>query len=121
MRPTRAIVLVDHGSRQPEANAVLAELATLVQARAPDRIVHHAHMELAHPSLAEAIDRCVRDGATEIVVHPYFLAPGRHASEDIPRLAREAAAEHAQVTVRVSPPLGLHEKLAEVVLERVDG
>ncbi|UCE85727.1 MAG: sirohydrochlorin cobaltochelatase [Deltaproteobacteria bacterium] len=115
----RAIVLVDHGSRQPEANAVLAELAAMVQALAPDRLVYHAHMELAGPSLAEAVERSVREGATEIVVHPYFLTPGRHASEDIPRLAREAAARHAHVNVRVSAPLGLHPKLAEVVLERI--
>lgn len=121
MRPTRAIVLVDHGSRQPEANALLAQLAALLKARVPDRIVHYAHLELAPPSIADAIERCAAEGATEIVVHPYFLAPGRHATEDIPRLAREAARRHPDVAVRVSPPLGLHEKLADVVLERVDG
>ncbi len=121
MGRTRAILLVDHGSRHAAANAQLTELAAMVQARAPDRIVRHAHLELAEPSIADAIERCVAEGAREIVVHPYFLAPGRHASRDIPRLAREAAERHMGVTVRVSPPLGLHEKLVEVVLERVDG
>lgn len=114
----RAIVLVDHGSREPEANAVLEEVAAKVRERAPDHLVRIAHMELAAPSLAEAIAGCVADGAREIVVHPYFLAPGRHASEDIPRLAREAAAQHPDVSVRVSPPLGAHPLLAEIVLDR---
>ena len=89
--------------------------------RADGRIVHHAHMELAPPTLAEAIARCVEEGATEIAVHPYFLAPGRHSREDVPRLVREAARAHPGVTIRVTPPLGLHAKLAEVVLERVEG
>ena len=118
---TRAIVLVDHGSRSAQANAQLEAVAALVRERAAGRIVRVGHMELAHPSIAEAIDACVAEGATEITVHPYLLAPGRHATQDIPRLAREAAERHEGVSIRVSPPLGVHPKLAEVVLERIDG
>jgi sirohydrochlorin ferrochelatase len=117
MKP--AIVLVDHGSRRAEANAVLDAVAEQVRAAEPGRIVHVAHMELAAPTLAEAVDACVADGARAIVVHPYFLAPGHHSTRDIPRLAAQAAARHDGVDVRVSAPLGVHAKLAEVVLERV--
>jgi len=116
MKP--AIVLVDHGSRRDEANRTLEEVAALVRAAAPDRVVRAAHMELAAPSVAEAVDACVAEGAREVVVVPYFLAPGRHSTRDIPRLAREAAARHPGVAVRVAEPLGTHPKLAELVLER---
>ena len=44
-----------------------------------------AHLEIAPPGIGEGIDACVAAGATEIVVHPYFLSPGRHTSHDIPR------------------------------------
>jgi sirohydrochlorin ferrochelatase len=115
-----AILLVDHGSRREEANAVLGEIARQVERRAPDRIVRIAHMDLARPTVAEGIDACVAAGAREIVVHPYFLAPGDHSTRDIPRLAREAAVRHPGLVVRVSEPLGVHEKLAEVVLSRVE-
>lgn len=119
--PTRrAIVLVDHGSRAPAANALLDRVAAALRERAPDRIVHAAHMELAEPTVAQAVARCVADGADQIVVHPYFLAPGRHSTEDIPRLAREAAAAHPHVRVTVSEPLGLHPGLIEAVLARVE-
>jgi len=116
MKP--AIVLVDHGSRRAEANRTLEEMAALVRAAAPGRVVRAAHMELAAPSVAEAVDACVAEGAREVVVVPYFLAPGRHSTCDIPRLAREAAARHPGVAVRVAEPLGAHPKLAELVLER---
>jgi len=53
------------------------------------------------------------------VVHPYFLAPGNHSAVDVPVLARRAAERHPGVTVRVTPPLGLHEKIVDVVLERL--
>jgi len=116
--PEPAIVLVDHGSRRPEANESLEGVAALVRAAAPGRAVRCAHMELAPPGLADAIDACVADGAREIVVVPYFLAPGSHSTRDIPALAREVAARHADVRVRVAEPLGVHPRLAEVVLDR---
>ncbi len=115
-----ALVLVDHGSRRLEANGVVEQIATLVRAARPEILVHAAHMELAEPSLPDAIAACVAEGAEEVVVQPYFLAPGRHSSEDIPRLTREAAARHPAVRFRVADPLGVHAKLAEVVLERAD-
>jgi len=116
----RAIVLVDHGSRVAEANRALEAVAALLRRRVPERVVEIAHMELAPPTLAEAIARCVAAGATEIVVHPYFLAPGAHATHDVPAQAAAAARRHAGVTVRVSAPLGAHEGIVDVILARVE-
>ena len=115
----RAIVIVDHGSRRREANALVEEIAASLGARIPDHIVRHAHMELEPPSLADSVAECVAEGAREIAVHPYFLGPGNHTSDDIPRLAREAAATHPGVSVMVTPPIGPHPLLEEIVLERV--
>ena len=114
-----AILLVDHGSRRPEANEQLEEIARLLRARQPGRIVHVAHMEIAPPSIAEGIAACVDDGAREVVVHPYLLAPGRHSTEDIPAQCAAAVRDLPGVEVRVSPPLGVHEKLIDVILERL--
>jgi sirohydrochlorin ferrochelatase len=77
-------------------------------------------MELAAPSLADAVATCIAEGAREIVVVPWFLAPGQHSTRDIPRLADEAAAPHPSVRVRVASPLGAHAKLAELALLRAD-
>lgn len=116
---SRAILLVDHGSRRPEANAQLEALAERVRARAPERRVHVAHMDVVPPSIAEGIDACVSDGARDIVVHPYFLGPGEHTRSDIPRLVEQAAARHPGVRVRVSEPLGLDDRLVELILDRI--
>ncbi len=115
----RAILLVDHGSRAPAANRVVAELARKLKRRLPGSIVHFAHLELAPPTIAEAIDACVADGAREIVVHPYFLAPGMHSRRDVPALARAAASKHRGVRVRITAPLGGHDLIVEIVLDRV--
>ena len=115
-----ALVLVDHGSRAEEANQLIGAVAEAVRERMPGRTVLGAHMELAEPSLDAAIDNCVASGARRIVVHPYFLAPGRHSRDDIPRMVEEAARRHPGVSIRVSPPLGLHPGLIDAVLDRVE-
>jgi sirohydrochlorin ferrochelatase len=114
-----AVVLVDHGSREAEANALLEGLAARLRERLPGRTVQAAHMEISAPTIAEAVDACVAAGAREIVVVPFFLSPGRHVREDVPRLAAEAAARHRGVSVRIAGPVGLHPAMLEILLERV--
>jgi len=117
---TRAILLVDHGSRREEANALLEQVVEELQKRVPDRRVRAAHLDLAHPTIAEGIDACVADGADEIIVHPYFLGPGNHTIRDIPERVAAAAARHTGLRVRITEPLGLHGKLLDVILERIE-
>ncbi len=115
----RAILLVDHGSHRAEANTLLEEVADQVRKRTPESIVETAHLEIAKPDILEGIDACVAKGASLIVVHPYFLGPGRHTSEDIPAQVARAGERHENVQIRISEPLGDHAALIDVILERV--
>lgn len=115
----KAILLVDHGSVREEANEMLSHMREVVRRLAGDGvIVEIAHMELAEPTIEQGMDACVRAGATEVVVFPYMLSPGKHSTRDIPRLAEAAAARFPGLRCTVTPAFGVHEKLAEVVLER---
>jgi sirohydrochlorin ferrochelatase len=115
----KGILIVDHGSVKSEANEMLRSMADLLQTMAgPDVVVRYAHMELAEPDIATGFSGCVEAGATDITVFPYMLSPGRHSTTDIPNLVGKAAQKFPQVTFSVTPAFGLHEKLAEVVLER---
>ena len=120
--PTEAIglVVVDHGSRREESNEMLLEMVKMVRAAVDYPIVEAAHMELAEPSIATAFNRCVEQGAQCVVISPYFLLPGRHWNQDIPKLAAEAARQHPSVRYLVSAPLGLHPLMAQVVGSRVE-
>jgi len=115
----RAILLIDHGSRRAEANTLLEDVADQVRRRAPESIVEVAHMEIAEPDIGEGIETCVEKGATHIIVHPFFLGPGRHTSEDIPAQVERAGQRHPHVRIRISEPLGNHAALIDVILDRV--
>jgi sirohydrochlorin ferrochelatase len=113
-----ALLLVDHGSRFQAANDMLADVAAMVRELTGLEKVYICHMELAEPTIAEGFAACVKDGATSVVVHPYFLGPGRHSTTDIPRMVAEAAQAFPGVEYCVTEPLGVHPKIGEVILER---
>ncbi len=115
---SKALLIVDHGSVKEEANRMLEDVAELVRRKRPDLIVHIAHMELAEPTIEQGVSACVEDGATEVIVHPYMLSPGRHATTDIPSMAQDAVQGFPNLKFSVTGPLGLHDKIGEVVLER---
>ena len=113
------VIIVDHGSRREESNQLLLKIVDEFRHRISYPIVEPAHMELAEPSIAAAYDACARQGATRIIVHPFFLLPGRHWDSDIPRLAAEAAAKHPRTSFLVSNPLGSHPLMLKIIAERI--
>jgi sirohydrochlorin ferrochelatase len=117
---SRALILVDHGSARAEAHAHAEWLAAQVRARRPGLAVYVAHLGHAEPSIAQAIERSVAEGARELVVHPLLLVRGRHVGEDLPGQVRAAAARHAGVSVRVTEPLGGQPGLADLILAALD-
>lgn len=115
------IILVDHGSRLPECNSLLVEVAKALAQRFPDRfpIVEPAHMDIAEPSISAAYDRCVKRGAIHLLICPYFLGPGKHWTRDIPRLAAAAQAHHSGTTYQITATLGLDDLILELLAKRI--
>ena len=117
----RAFLLIDHGSRRAEANSLVEEIAARVKQRLGNgAIVESAHMEIAEPTVTQGFARCVEQGATLVVAHPFMLAPGRHVREDLPRLVAEAASAHEGVRFRLAEPLGNHGGIVDAVLARCE-
>lgn len=118
-RDKTGVILVDHGSKVAESNLLLETIAAAYRQHAEWSIVEPAHMELAEPSIDTAFGKCVDQGAEVVVVMPYFLGPGRHSGQDIPRLAGAAAAAHQGIGYLVTAPLGMHDLLLKVVDQRI--
>lgn len=115
-----AVIIVDHGSRRAEANDMLLSLAAMYKSHSKAPIVEAAHMEMAVPSIADAYNRCVEQGAKHIICHPFFLAPGRHVQEDIPLLMKEASIQHPHVTYTITEPLGVQSGVIELISQAIE-
>lgn len=115
------VIVVDHGSKREKANAQLIELVAELKIRSNRPIIEPAHMELAAPSIQDAYAACVEQGAKKIIIHPYFLSSGRHATEDIPALVEEAASQFSDVQFVLTKPLGASPMIPDLIVESLEG
>ena len=115
------IIIVDHGSRRDESNTLLEQLSVLFARRFQEKydIVEPAHMEIAEPSIGSAYDRCVARGATRVVCCPFFLGPGKHWTQDIPRLVATAALCHPGTTYHITPYIGIDDLILDLLDKRI--
>ncbi len=114
-----AILLMAHGSRIPEANDTVHEIAKMVKDLGGFDIVEVSFRESHPPNIQEGIDACVARGADRILLVPYFLYLGAHVLEDLPRELEEARLRHPGVKMAMGRHLGVHRRLAELVVDRI--
>jgi sirohydrochlorin ferrochelatase len=113
-----ALLLIAHGSRNQEANDDLHHIAGELRARGHG-IVEASFLELSPPSIAEAGETCVRQGAEQVVLVPYFLSPGVHVRRDLTEARDQLSERFPTVRFVLAEPLGRHPLMLEVVAERV--
>ncbi|RAP37271.1 cobalamin biosynthesis protein CbiX [Candidatus Marinamargulisbacteria bacterium SCGC AAA071-K20] len=114
----KALIIIDHGSTRQESNNLLHQIKSLLQKKRPQLLVEVAHMELASPSISDAVKQCIKNGATRLVFHPYMLGPGRHVNKDIPELVKNEMRHYPTVSFEITPPLGLDDLLVSLILKR---
>lgn len=114
----KALLLIAHGSRRPEANADLAFVAEHIAARGRYPVVQVSYLELAEPSIPDGGALCVARGATEVILLPYFLSAGVHVHEDMTAARDGLARRFPHVAFRLAEPLGRHPLLLDVVEQR---
>ena len=107
-------VLIAHGSRRAESSKEHAALCAAVSAAAGTD-VRPAYLELAEPSILDAVAGAAADGATTVRLLPYFLHPGNHVREDLPRLAETARVAHPGIDVDLRTHVGADPRLVELL------
>ncbi|MDA7417592.1 CbiX/SirB N-terminal domain-containing protein [Xenophilus arseniciresistens] len=113
---THAIVLLAHGSRDPQWREPVEAVARRIRELAPERPVRCAYLELATPDLQTAAAELVADeGARTLQVLPLFLGMGHHVREDLPRRVAQLQARFPDVPVRLRPAVGQHAWLLETL------
>ena len=114
-----SVVLIGHGSLHSDSGASMIRLAARLRERGVAPIAEAGFLNFSRPTIAEAVAKCVGAGATSVTVQPYFLINGVYVQEDLPGDLKQVAAQFPELTIRVAPCLGFHEKLAAIALERL--
>lgn len=112
------LLIIAHGSRREASNDEIRRLAARVRDLCAPGLdqVEVAFLELAKPSLPEGLNHCVAQGASEIIVLPYFLAAGTHVARDIPEAIDAFKLAHPGIRVHLTPHLGASHVLPQAIL-----
>jgi sirohydrochlorin ferrochelatase len=115
-----AVLIVGHGSRLKGFKKAIEKVASSLRRDGLFFLVQCAYLEVTPPSIPDAIDACVRKGAREVRILPYFLLMGNHVKTDIPEIALKAGRKYrGKAKITLCPYLGFHEKIVAVVKERL--
>lgn len=118
MSTRTALLLIAHGSRRAEANAELDAVAGRMRERGRYPIVQVSYLELADPTIEAGGAACVARGATDVILLPYFLSPGRHVVEDLAAARATLSERFAHVRFTLAAPLGNHPLILDVIEQR---
>lgn len=115
----QAVLYICHGSRVKEA-AKEAKLFIEQCMKVVDAPLQEiCFLELEVPSIAEGFVRCIEKGATKIAVVPVLLLAAGHAKQDIPNELYKLQHKYKDVAVSYGRPLGVHEYIPSILLERI--
>ena len=79
-----AVIILGHGSRGNGNDAAIKRVVEAIKMSRSREIVEYAFLQYVQPTPDEALDRCIKQGAKEIVIVPFFMQAGAHVTKDIP-------------------------------------
>lgn len=99
------VLLVGHGTRHEEGRQEFRQTAELLRQLWPNRLIADCFLELAEPTIPEALGTLAQAGHRQATVAPLLLFSAGHAKEDIPDEVAEATAACGIEQTRQSLPL----------------
>ena len=75
-------------------------------------------MELAEPTIDAGGALCIDAGASDVILLPFFLSPGKHVVEDLAAARDRLARRFPIVRFVLAEPLGRHPLLLDVLEEQ---
>lgn len=114
----KAVIILAHGSRAPEADGALYEIVDLVREKSGFEIVKPAYMDHSRPDMETAVKELIDLGIKNIIVMPLFLFSGIHVRKDIPGMIQELQDKY-DVEITYARNLGPDRRIADIVVDRI--
>ncbi len=117
--PAPALVLLGYGSHDPRVAQVSDQIrAALLEIR-PTLRVEVAYLDHASPSAPQVVARLARRGVSEVVLVPLLLSDAFHSQVEVPAAVAAIRAQHPDVRVLASRPIGPEASLLAVIDRRL--
>jgi len=114
----KALLLIAHGSRRKQSNEEVVMLAERLRNSCSEQypIIHAGFLEFAEPLIPDGIKKCIDDGASSIIVLPYFLNSGHHVIEDIPNIVNDTKARYPDIEIKIATHLGASPLMGDLLI-----
>lgn len=112
------ITIFGHGSSVEAANQAIRDFTAQLGRRGGFPLIEPSFLELGQPDLPEAVRRLVDQGATRIIVIPYFLTVGIHLKRDLPRIVADLRLIYSSMSIEITEPMDGHPAVVDVLLDR---
>jgi sirohydrochlorin cobaltochelatase len=107
----QGILLVGHGTRDPEGNAQFMALASALAGRRSELALEPCFLDHAEPGIQAGIDRLAARGVDQVGIVPLFLFAAGHAKRDMPVHLATARQRYPGIRFGMSAVLGVHPTL----------
>lgn len=119
MAKKTAAVLVGHGSLHSDSGRAMVQIAALLREQQVVPIVEAGFLNYSEPTLADAVTKAIAQGATQIIVQPYFLIEGHYVRTDLRQAVQTLAAAHSPVRFTIGDVLGDHTAMFTLACKRL--
>ena len=111
-----ALILFSHGSLLCGAGEALDAHAERLRQTGDWPIVGVGYMNYSEPTFAQAVANAVSQGATRIVVLPFFLVPGFFVTQTLPKQLDAVKLTYPSLEFVVADALGFDTGLADALI-----
>jgi len=117
----KGVLIIAHGSRAKETESTLDAVVAMLGPKLPGTQIECAFMEFSDRTVERGASALIARGVTEIKITPYFLFMGVHMKRDIPDMVAGCAANYPDIRITMGEPLGVDERLADILADRILG
>lgn len=115
----RPLLLIGHGTRDPQGQQAFVELAQTYQAIDASRPVVPCFLELTEPTIQQGIDECVAAGYRELSALPVLLFAARHNKFDVTNELDRAKERHPNLQLHYGRHFGIAPEMLELWRSRL--
>jgi sirohydrochlorin cobaltochelatase len=117
-----AILVVGHGSRDPNGVEEFRAVARHLQEAFPERACETGFLEFATPLISDGVERLVEQGARRITAVPGMLMAAGHAKNDIPSELNLLQREYKErgVQIQYGTELGIRPAMLRASEARIE-
>lgn len=104
----------------PDTAKGVSELRDMIQAKMGYNhvTVISSFLEFLEPDPFQAVETLITENITDIVIFPFLLGNGKHATLEMEELKEDLSSKHPGITLNITRGIGADYRLANIIKER---